>query len=142
LKGPSWSCSYGSWIYSYLCNKCPSPLTLWVWIPLSRCVVDTTSCDKVCQWLATGRWFSPGTPVSSTNKTDRIDITEICFVYNVKHHSHSHNRTRRVLSKEANGYIFSSHVLYLISRLKTTYDINYYLVFMFVLLVVVCCSCT
>ena len=33
--------------------------------------------DKVCQWLAAGRWFSPGTPVSSTNKTDRHDITEI-----------------------------------------------------------------
>ena len=29
---------------------------------------------KVCQWLTTGRWFSP---VSSTNKTDRHDITEI-----------------------------------------------------------------
>jgi len=25
----------------------------------------------------TGRWFSPGTPVSSTNKTDRHDVTEI-----------------------------------------------------------------
>ena len=24
-----------------------------------------------------GRWFSPGTPVSSTNKTDHHDITEI-----------------------------------------------------------------
>jgi hypothetical protein len=29
------------------------------------------------QWLVTGRWFSPGTPVSSTNKTDSHDITEI-----------------------------------------------------------------
>jgi len=37
----------------------------------------STLCYKVCQWLATGRWFSPGTPVSSTNKTDRHDITEI-----------------------------------------------------------------
>jgi hypothetical protein len=27
--------------------------------------------------LATGRWFSPGAQVSSTNKTDRHDITEI-----------------------------------------------------------------
>jgi hypothetical protein len=27
--------------------------------------------------LATGRWFSPGTPVSSTNNTDRHDIAEI-----------------------------------------------------------------
>ena len=40
-------------------------------------VLDTTLCYKVCQWLATGRWFSQGTPVSSTNKTDRQDITEI-----------------------------------------------------------------
>jgi hypothetical protein len=28
------------------------------------------------QW-PTGRWFSPGPPVSSTNKIDRHDITEI-----------------------------------------------------------------
>ena len=40
-------------------------------------VLDTTLCDKVCQWLATGRWFSPGTPVSSTIKTTCHDITEI-----------------------------------------------------------------
>jgi hypothetical protein len=26
---------------------------------------------------STGRWFSPGTSVSSTNKTDRHDIAEI-----------------------------------------------------------------
>jgi hypothetical protein len=36
-----------------------------------------TLCDNVCQKLATGRWFSPVPPVSSTNKTDRHDITEI-----------------------------------------------------------------
>jgi hypothetical protein len=29
------------------------------------------------QWLTAGRWFSPGASVSSTNKTDRHDITEI-----------------------------------------------------------------
>jgi hypothetical protein len=40
-------------------------------------VLDTTLCDKVYQWLATGQWFSSGTPVSSTNKTDHHDITEI-----------------------------------------------------------------
>ena len=32
---------------------------------------------RVSQWLATGRWFSLGPPVSSTNKTDCLDITEI-----------------------------------------------------------------
>jgi hypothetical protein len=57
---------YGSWIYNYLCNQCLSPLMLWVRISIrARC---TTLCDKVCQWLATGRWFSLGPPVSSTNK--------------------------------------------------------------------------
>ena len=39
--------------------------------------VNYGKCDTVCQWLATGRWFSPSPPVSSTNKTDRHDITEI-----------------------------------------------------------------
>ena len=36
-----------------------------------------TLCDKVCQWLVAGRWFSPSTPISRTNKTDRHYITEI-----------------------------------------------------------------
>ena len=71
-QGPSWSWSYCSWIYNYICNECLSPLKLWVRTPL-----DTKLCDKVCQWLATARWFSPGTPFSSTNKTDHHDITEI-----------------------------------------------------------------
>jgi hypothetical protein len=54
-----------------------SPLILWVRIQLGRGVLDTTLCDKVCQWLAAGLWFSPCTLVSSTNKTDCHDITEI-----------------------------------------------------------------
>ena len=40
-------------------------------------VLYTELCDKFCQWPATGRWFSLGTLVSSTNKTDCHDITEI-----------------------------------------------------------------
>ena len=73
--GPSWS--YDSWIYNYICNQCISPLTLWVRISRRRGVLDTTLCDKVCQCLATDRWFSLGTLASFTNKTDRHDITEI-----------------------------------------------------------------
>ena len=42
-----------------------------------RGVLDTMLCDNVCQWLATGPWFSQSTLVSSTNKTDCHDITEI-----------------------------------------------------------------
>jgi hypothetical protein len=62
---------------SYLCNQFLPPLTLWVRFPLRRGVLDTTLCDKVCQWLAAGRCFSSGTPDSSTNKTDRHEINVI-----------------------------------------------------------------
>jgi hypothetical protein len=48
--------------------------------PLSwQVVLDTTLCDKVCQRLATGWWFSSGIPVSSINKTDHHDIHEILW---------------------------------------------------------------
>ena len=58
LKGSSWWWSYGSWIYNYLYSQFLSLLKLWVRIPLMA-------------------RFSPDTPISSTNKTDRHDIAEI-----------------------------------------------------------------
>ena len=60
-----------------LCNQCLSLLTLRDRTPLRLGVLDTTLYDKVCQLFATGRWFSWSTMVSSTNKTNRHDITEI-----------------------------------------------------------------
>ena len=45
---------------------------LWVQIPfMARCTLYNI------MWLVTGQWFSPGTPVSSSNKTSCHDITEI-----------------------------------------------------------------
>jgi len=41
------------------------------------CTRLTAASDKVYQLLAYGRWFSWGTPVSSTTKTGRHDIAEI-----------------------------------------------------------------
>ena len=45
--------------------------------PSQAMCTDATLCDKVCQWLATGLCLYPGTPVSSTIKTDYHNITEI-----------------------------------------------------------------
>ena len=59
-KGLSWLWSYGSWIYDYLCSQCISPMA--------------------------GRWIFPGTPISSTNKTDWNIIEN-----SVKHHDPNHN---------------------------------------------------
>ena len=63
-------------------------------------VLDTTLCDKVCQWLAAGWWFSPGTPVSSTNKTEillKVALSTInlnqtyseCKSYDIDNSSHN-----------------------------------------------------
>jgi len=41
-------------IYNYLCDF---ESRSW------RGVLAITLCDKVCQWLVIGWWFSPGTPV-------------------------------------------------------------------------------
>jgi hypothetical protein len=52
-------------------------------------------CDKVCQWLATGRWFSQGTAVSQTNTTVESDV---------KHHKPT-NQTfiNKIVSLALNG---------------------------------------
>ena len=61
-EGPSLSWLYASWIYNYLQS-----------VQYRRGALDAT----FCQWLATGPWFSPSTPVSSINKNDRHNITDI-----------------------------------------------------------------
>jgi hypothetical protein len=96
-RGLSWLLSYDSWIYNYLCNQCHlSPLMLWVRILLIG-VLDTTLCNKVCQWLAAGWWFSLGTAISSTNKTDfhkKIFYCSINDCFTVKNRERKENRNR------------------------------------------------
>jgi len=48
--------------------------------------------DKVYQLLAHGQWFSPGTPASSTTKTDRHDIDEILLKVALNNKSKSRYR--------------------------------------------------
>jgi len=109
IEEPVWPWSYGSLIYSYQCNQCLSPLMSWVWLPLrARCI---TLCDIVCQWLAAGLWFSPGLPVSSTNKSD-YDITKIFLkvALNTMKQTNKYIRSTPVTQVKMNFYYFSSHI--------------------------------
>ena len=67
--------TYGSWI-SQLPMQSVTITTDVVSSNLGRSDRErcTTICDKVCKWFATGQWFSP---VSSINKTDHYDTTEM-----------------------------------------------------------------
>jgi hypothetical protein len=54
-----------AWVNAQLCNL------------QKGCTRLAAASDKVYQLLAHGRWFSSGSPASSTTKTGRHDITEI-----------------------------------------------------------------
>jgi hypothetical protein len=49
------------------------------------CTRLAAASDKVYQLLDHGRWFSPGTPASSTTITGRHDIAEILLKVALKH---------------------------------------------------------
>jgi hypothetical protein len=53
-----------------------------------RDLLDTTLYDKVWHRLATGRWFSSGTRVSHTSKSDRHDIAEQ-LLSGIKHNNYA-----------------------------------------------------
>ena len=76
-----------------------------------RGVPDTTLCNKVSQWLAAGWWFSPGTPVSSANKTDRHDIIEILLkvaLNTINKNPTSFHNTYIITRKRVVSVLFSS----------------------------------
>jgi hypothetical protein len=69
-------------LFHYILNGLISKLQENVLISQMHCCDNfflnlNSLCDKVCQWLVAGQWFSLGSPVSSTTKTDGHDITEI-----------------------------------------------------------------
>ena len=63
--------------------------TAWVRARLCKlqkgCTRLAAASDKVYQLLAHGRWFSPGTPASSTTKAGRHDLAEIFLKVALKH---------------------------------------------------------
>ena len=79
IKGPGGSMS---WVVG-LPNNSYKPITNTAWVRAWICKLQkgftrlAAVSDKAYQLLAYGRWFSPGTPASSTTKTGRHDIAKI-----------------------------------------------------------------
>ena len=72
-------------------NNSYKPITNTTWVRARLCKLQkgctrlAVASDKAYQLFAHGRWFSPGTPTSSTTKTGRHDIAEIIAESGVKH---------------------------------------------------------
>ena len=77
---------WGRWIYN-LCNQCVSQITFWVQIPIRRCVLDITLCDKVYQLLARFRWVLRIPPPIKVTPRYNCNSVES----GVKHHSPNTN---------------------------------------------------
>ena len=65
------------------------------------CTRLTAASDKVYQLLAQGRWFSPGTPASSTTKTGHHEMAEILLKVTLNTKNQSHQTNHR--SEEGHG---------------------------------------
>jgi hypothetical protein len=76
LKGPGWLNELASWITYQLIQAYHQYGSRFCKLQ-KGCTRLAAASDKVYQLLAHGRWFSPGTPASSTTKTGRHDIVEI-----------------------------------------------------------------
>ena len=87
-----------------------------------RGVLNTILSHKVCQWLVVGWWFSSGTPVSSTNKTDRHDITEIMLNVALNHNRLFHNLFCCLEEEFVFQILFFSPILSLFSCLDISLD--------------------
>jgi hypothetical protein len=68
------------------------------------CTRLAAASDKVYQLLAQGRWFSLGTPASSTTKTGRHDIAES----GVKHQKSINQSTDSIQLQEADNRIHNT----------------------------------
>jgi hypothetical protein len=54
--------------------------------------------------LAHGRWFSPGTPASSTTKTGRHDIAEILLKVALKYQKSNQNQSKNKVTDTTYKY--------------------------------------
>ena len=73
--------------------------------------------DHVCQWLATGRWLCSGTPFSSTNKTDRHNITEILMKVALSTTNQPNHQTIR----------YHVNLLFIVDKICTKQELQYIL---------------
>jgi hypothetical protein len=87
-----------NYIYMVIPNNAYKPITNTAWVRARLCKSQkectrlATASDKVYQLFAHGRWFSPGTPASSTTKTVLHDIAEILLkvALNIKNQINSY----------------------------------------------------
>ena len=101
---------------------------LWQGELRKRCLRLTAASNKVNQLLAHGRWFSPGTPASSTTKTGRHDIAEILLkvALNTKNQSINQSSIKKEKKKLSPSFSSSTESHWTIQNLVSILDHIYH----------------
>ena len=95
------------------------------WILWVRIWLIARLCDKVCQWLVADQWFSLGTQVvSSTNKTDCYDMTEILLKMAL-------NTIEQTKTKKNSLLIFLSSKIWWLKLKNIVHVYNYMYIYLF-----------
>ena len=81
---------------------------------------------KFCQWLAAGGCFSPGIPVSSTNKTDCHDIIEILLkvALNITNLIHQRMLALTFSKYKAIQTVYYPSVYHVVTRLSVLHKLS------------------
>jgi len=100
-------------------NNSFKPITNTAWVCARLCKLQKgctpLASDKAYKLLVHGRWFSPGTPSSSTAKTGCHDIAEILKKVALKH-------TQKINQNQSKKYV----------SLISTWIVNYIYMYIFV----------
>jgi hypothetical protein len=127
MGGPGGSMSYvvGS-------NNSYNPITNTAWVRARLCKLQkgctrlAAASDKAYQLLAHGRWFSPGTPASSTTKIGRHDIAEILLKVALKHQKSNQIKNHLTMRTAANYIRGCRGCDRMVVGFRTTYAISAY----------------
>ena len=93
------------------------------------CTRLAAASDKVYQLLAHGRWFSPGTPASSTTKTGRHEIAEILLKVALKHQKsiiHTSKHYEYVMKRNGENKKIKSDLPFKTILFKYDMQVNYF----------------
>ena len=89
-KYESWWLCILRMVFGIFCHV----LSLFWWFVNDKKGCTRLASDKICQLLAHGRWFFPGTPASSTTKTGHHEIAGILLKVALKHKKSKSNRIK------------------------------------------------
>jgi hypothetical protein len=110
LEGPGWLNELVRWIQQLI--QTYHQYGAWLCKLQKGCTRPAAASDKVYQFLSHGRWFSPGTPASSTTKTGRHDIAEILLKVALNHQ-------KSIKSNYIRIYVYSDFVFIRSKRFKS-----------------------